>query len=50
MVLTPSEAVQFMPLFKENLYVEAGVFVFWGTTFLLSLEEEGPPAPSLVSI
>lgn len=45
MTITPEERVQFIPIYRNNQNVEAGVFTFWGTTFLLYLEEEGPPKP-----
>jgi hypothetical protein len=39
------EKVEFMPLFKNNLNVEAGIFTFRGWMLMIFLEEEGPPEP-----
>jgi hypothetical protein len=45
MSINSQDTVQFGPLFKNNLNVEAGIFSFRGWTFLLYLEDEGPPEP-----
>jgi hypothetical protein len=39
------DVVQFVPLFKNNLNVEAAIFSFRGWMMLLFLENEGPPPP-----
>jgi hypothetical protein len=43
MNITSTDKVEFMPLFKNNLNVEAAIFMFRGFMNLLYLEEDGPP-------
>jgi hypothetical protein len=42
MNISSSDVVQFAPIFKNNLNVEAGFFVFRGWNFPLFLEDDGP--------